>query len=263
MTELSEAVRYVADGPVAHLILNRPKVLNAQDRAVRDGLVEGCRLAGQDPRVRVVILGGAGGRAFSAGADLKEMAAHPDLPPEEKFRHYRAVESMAKPVIAAIDGFCLAGGLELALACDIRLATAGSSFGLPEPRWGLTGGIGLIALSRMVPLGEAMLLHLTGAPIDARRAYEIGLVQRLLPDRAALDQECAALAGQICAGGSEAIAAIKDIVRTTRWQSPAAAESYAAEARTRMAATAAWREGPRAFAAPKATEPVQDQPASK
>jgi enoyl-CoA hydratase/carnithine racemase len=142
---LNESVHYAVEGSVAYLMMNRPQASNAQDRAIRDGLVDGCRRAEQDPQVRVMVLGGVGGRAFSAGADLKEMAAAPELGPEEKFRHYRALQAMTKPVIAAIDGVCLAGGLEFALACDIRLATAGSTFGLPEPRWGLTGGIGLVA----------------------------------------------------------------------------------------------------------------------
>jgi enoyl-CoA hydratase/carnithine racemase len=246
---LNESVHYAVEGSVAYLMMNRPQASNAQDRAIRDGLVDGCRRAEQDPQVRVMVLGGVGGRAFSAGADLKEMAAAPELGPEEKFRHYRALQAMTKPVIAAIDGVCLAGGLELALACDIRLATAGSTFGLPEPRWGLTGGIGLVHLSRVIPLGEAMLIHLTGAPVDARRAYEIGLVQRLLPDRAALDRECAQVAEQIGAGSSAAVAAIKDVVRSTPWRSPEEAESYATTVRARTAKTAAWREGPQSFVA--------------
>ena len=90
---------------------------------------------------------------------------------------------MFKPIIAAIDGYCVAGGLELSLQCDMRIATAKSEFGLPEPRWSLTAGYGLHNLSRMIPLGEALSMQLRGHRIGAERAYQIGLIQEVVPDR--------------------------------------------------------------------------------
>ena len=121
-----------------------------------------------------------------------------------------------KPMIAAINGYCLAGGLEMALACDIRIATEPSRFGLPEPRRSLLAGYGLHNLSRMIPLGEALHMQLTGTHITAERAYQIGLVQRLVPDREALLAEADAVADEIVLCAPLAVQAIKKVVKTGR-----------------------------------------------
>jgi enoyl-CoA hydratase/carnithine racemase len=153
-----------------------------------------------------------------------------------------------KPVIAAVDGWCLAGGFELAMYSDVRLATRASRFGLPEPRRGLLPGPGLHDLPRMVPLGEALRLLLSGGHIPAERAYDIGLVQGLADDRDDLLAQARSLADEIAACAPLSVEAVKHIVRTGRdlpieraWQ---IGEPHA----ERLAATADAREGVRAFA---------------
>jgi enoyl-CoA hydratase/carnithine racemase len=158
------------------------------------------------------------------------------------------VDSCPKPVIAAIDGYCLAGGLELALYCDVRLATAQSVFGLPEPRRSLLAGPGLIHLSRMIPLGEALKMQLTGSPITAERAHQIGLVQELTEDRDELMARAGTLAAEIGECAPLAVRHIKRIVRESRSMPVDAAWEYAEPFYGDLAATEDAAEGPRAFA---------------
>jgi enoyl-CoA hydratase/carnithine racemase len=169
----------------------------------------------------VGIIYGKGGRAFSAGADLKEpppaaeARRHP-VPEHQRGQwiHFEAVRWASKPIIAAIDGHCLGGGLELANYCDIRLATEASRFGQPEPRTvGGTAGPALHQLVRTIPIGEALLMQLTSQPIDARRAYEIGLVQRLCPDAESLLAEADAIADRMIECNRTALRQIKRIVK--------------------------------------------------
>jgi enoyl-CoA hydratase/carnithine racemase len=202
-----------------YLALNRPEVLNAQNEEMRTLLVDAVDRLEEDPDVLVGIVSGVGGRAFSAGADLKEhRPARPGrMQPEGRrpiWRHFEAFRWVSKPVIAAIDGYCLGGGMELASYCDVRVATERSQFGQPEPRTvGVTSGPGLIQLSRLVPMGEALLLQLTAQPITARRAYEIGLVQRLCPDAEALMAEADAIAEAMLECDPTALRVIKRVVR--------------------------------------------------
>src|ERR1700733_5875872 len=180
----------------AYITMNRPQRMNALSRELMGALREAFGAADADPDVFAVILSGAGGRAFSAGADLKEMAARMESatdddyvqphqpitarPPVARGGHmpgFDDVNNCTKPVIAAIDGYCMAGGMEIALYCDIRLATRQSSFAMPEPKRNLLHGPDFVHLSRMFPLGEAMKIELTGDPVDAERAYQIGLIQ--------------------------------------------------------------------------------------
>lgn len=169
---------------VAVITINRPEVHNALDAECHQLLEEALGRIEEDETIRVGILTGAGGRAFSAGSDMRAgvWLIGDDQP--------RTVTEDAEPpprrtpMIAAIDGYCLAGGLELALRCDIRIATPSSSFGLPEPRSGTMAGYGLHMLSRMIPAGEAFYLQLTGTRIDAERAHRACLVQELVaPER--------------------------------------------------------------------------------
>ena len=166
----------------AYLRLNRPEAMNALSTELAAAVSEAARDADRDDDILVVIVIGEGGRAFCAGADLKEMTRIDGEGKADRFAgllHTDGVAECGKPVIAAIDGYCLAGGLELALRCDIRIATAKSTFGLPEPRRSLLAGYGLHNLSRMIPLGEALHMQLTGLPIDSQRAYDLGLIQQL------------------------------------------------------------------------------------
>lgn len=186
------------------IYLNRPAALNAQNQPMRDGIVAALDRLDREDDLRVGIFVGIGGRAFSAGADLNEVRSGGPRPrprPEQQrteWSHFEAARWAAKPLIAAIDGHCVGGGLELANYCDIRLATEASSFGQPEPRTVRnSGGPGLHQVTRAMPLGEAMLMLLTSRPMPARRAYEIGLIQRLCADRGALMAEVDVIVGQM------------------------------------------------------------------
>jgi enoyl-CoA hydratase/carnithine racemase len=155
-----------------------------------------------DPAVQVIVLRGAGERGFCAGADLKEKPVV-ENPLDARVLRARSswIESfdrVAKPTIAAIHGFCLGGGLEIALACDLRLASADAVFALPETGLGLIpGGGGTQRLPRIIGLGRALDLLLTGDRIDAREALRVGLISRLAPDRDSLASEATALAERI------------------------------------------------------------------
>jgi E-phenylitaconyl-CoA hydratase len=168
------------------ITLNRPEALNAMDTATYREVTEALRRIEADPEVRVGIVTGNGPRAFSAGADLKEMHSQPHK--DERWEPWRADRwdlglTVSKPLIAAIDGYAVAGGLELALFCDLRIATPASQFGAPEPKWNLLHGFGALRLPAVVGLGNAMRLLLTGEFIDAHEALRIGLVNELVePD---------------------------------------------------------------------------------
>ena len=167
---------------------------------------------------------------------------------------FDALRDCRKPLIAAIDGYCVAAGFEISLLCDIRVATVQSQFGLPEPRRGLLAGTGLHYLSRIVPLGEAMLMQLTGSFISAERAHQIGLVQRLAPDRKALMDEANAIADDILLGAPLAVQAIKRVVRIARNLPPEYSEHFAAPIEEVVYASEDRLEGPRAFAEKRAPE---------
>ena len=172
-------VRYERTGAAALVTIDRPERRNAVDAATAEGLRAALRDFEADDGARVMVLSGAGGVAFCAGADLKAMdldIEHPDGP----MGFTRVTPS--KPAIAAISGWCLAGGLEIALWCDLRIATEDSTFGLFERRWGvpLIDG-GTQRLPRVVGMGRALELTLTGRPVGAAEALRIGLVNEVVP----------------------------------------------------------------------------------
>ena len=186
-----QAIRYdVADG-VATVTLNRPEVHNAMNEAMRRDLWRCFEALATDDAVRAVVVTGAGGKAFSAGADIREFTA-PQVP--TVFREQRRrldfrqlMERCAQPIIAAIGGHCFGGGLELALACDIRVASADSRLGLTEVDLAIIpGGGGTQRLPRLVGRGKALEMILTAARIDAAEALRIGLVERVVPAGQAL-----------------------------------------------------------------------------
>ncbi|MGE0881051.1 MAG: enoyl-CoA hydratase/isomerase family protein [Acidimicrobiia bacterium] len=185
------------------IFLNRPASLNAQNQELRVQLAAALRQLDTDDSIRVGLIVGVGGRAFSAGADLKEVAAtERGRPVAETQRHdwihFEAARYCSKPLLALIDGHCVGGGLELANYCDIRLATTKSTFGQPEPRTvGGAGGPALHQLPRRMPMGEALLISLTSRPMPAERAYQIGLIQRLCQDREALFAEADVIVEQM------------------------------------------------------------------
>ena len=181
-----EAIRYeLADG-VATITLNRPNVHNAMNDTMRAELTACFTELAQSTDARAIVVTGAGERAFSAGADILEFVA-PQVP--VKYRDARrrvdfraAMDRCGQPIIAAINGFALGGGLELALACDIRIAGEDSQLGLTEVNLAIIpGGGGTQRLPRLVGRGKALEMILTGARVDAREALRIGLVERVVP----------------------------------------------------------------------------------
>jgi enoyl-CoA hydratase len=175
---MGDELRYERVGAAAVLTIDRPERRNAVDAATAKLFRQGLSDFEADEGARVLVLTGAGGEAFCAGADLKAMnldVAHPDGP----MGPTRLTPS--KPAIAAVDGWCLAGGVELALWCDMRIATPKSTFGLFERRWGvplLDGGTQ--RLPRVVGMGRALELILTGRPVEAEEAHRIGLVNEVV-----------------------------------------------------------------------------------
>jgi enoyl-CoA hydratase/carnithine racemase len=206
--------------------MSRPSVLNALDSRLRAALDSAFRSFDDDDELLVAVLKGDGNRSFSVGADMKEMSkqlaeshasgSHRPVAALGQMVGFDAINVCSKPVIASIDGYCLGGGLELALYCDIRAATHQSTFGLPEPRISRLGGPGLHNLSRMIPLGEALRMQLTGGTIDAVRAYQIGLVQELADDASDLARKIEVLTDEIKRCAPLAVRAIKRIVRVGR-----------------------------------------------
>jgi enoyl-CoA hydratase/carnithine racemase len=242
-------ILYEKTDQVAYITLNRPEVLNALNQELRDGLREALLDFNADSDMLVGILTGAGGRAFSAGMDLKDRAQR-DAAGEQRpgLRQTFIDMGLFKPIIAAIDGFCVAGGLELSLQCDIRIATEKSEFGLPEPRWSLTAGYGLHNLSRMIPLGEALYMQLTGRRITSTRAYQIGLIQEVVPDREALFATAERIAGEIKLCAPLAVRAIKQIVYHGRNLPVEYSQKLGDPLSAQVHATEDAVEGPRAFA---------------
>ncbi len=200
------------DGAVACLTINRPAVLNALNTRTLDELASAFDELGRDAAVRAIVLTGAGPRAFVAGADINELAA---LTPAGARDHARkgqrvfaAVEELGKPVIAAVNGFALGGGCELAMACTVRLAADTARFGQPEINLGLIPGFaGTQRLSRLVGKGRALELMLTGAPVDAAEAWRLGLVNRVVP-AADLRAEALKLAHELAAKAGLAVQGI-------------------------------------------------------
>jgi enoyl-CoA hydratase len=174
------------DGAVAILTFNRPKVLNALDAATLGELDAALRALKSDDDVRAVVLTGAGEKAFVAGADINELAVLTPAQGKEHARHgqriFDLIEQLGKPVIAAINGFALGGGCELAMACTLRVAADTARLGQPEINLGIIPGYGgSQRLPRLVGKGRALEILLTGDTITAQRAYEVGLVNQIVP----------------------------------------------------------------------------------
>jgi len=198
---------------VAILKLNRPEVMNSFNFAMLRELREQVERLHWDRKVRVVIITGAGEKAFCAGADLKERASLGEDQVREFIFTIRNlftfIEFMSKPVIAAVNGIALGGGTELALACDLRIASENATMGLTETRLAIIPGAGgTQRLPRLVGRGKAKELIFTGRRVDAREALEIGLVNKVAPAEKLLD-ECLEMAAMICEAGPVAIGQAK------------------------------------------------------
>ncbi len=204
------------DGAVAVVFLNRPKVLNALNTQTLNELSQAMAAFKDDPEVRAIVLTGAGEKSFVAGADINELAVLSPVAGKEHARRgqqiFDAIEQLGKPVIAAINGFALGGGCELAMACTLRLAADTAKFGQPEINLGLIPGYaGSQRLPRLVGRGVALEILLTGDMITAARAYEIGLVNRVVP-AAELLAEAKKLAQALAAKAPIAVRYILDAV---------------------------------------------------
>jgi enoyl-CoA hydratase len=209
-----QTVDVVYASSVATITLNRPEVLNALNGRMLDELTETFAQLAADPDLRAVIVTGAGPKAFAAGADIGELnALSGALAGEAQARRGQAltvaIERLPVPVIAAVNGFALGGGCEIAMACDLRIAAENARFGQPEVNLGILPGYGgTQRLTRLIGEGMAMYLCLSGEMIDAQEALRIGLVQKVVPADALL-AEANRIAGLIAAKGPLAITATK------------------------------------------------------
>jgi enoyl-CoA hydratase len=246
-----ESLRVERDEGVALVTIDRRAVLNALNRAVLDELRVVMDDLRRDVGVRAVVVTGAGEKAFVAGADIQELER---LSPDEAVRYAAAgqdlfdrIAHLEKPVVAAVNGFALGGGCELAMACTLRMASETARFGQPEVKLGLIPGFGgTQRLPRLVGRGRALDLLLTGRTIDAHEALAIGLVNRVVP-AAALLAEAKALAGSLAASAPLAMRAIGDLVERGMDLPLGEAQAIEASRFGECFRTEDMREGTRAF----------------
>jgi len=206
---------------VAWVTLNRPAVINAANDALRDGLADALVRFDADDDVRVIVLSGAGPRGFCVGADIKEVRGPEDLAAIRrrmaKPTWIETLDRIATVTIASVHGFCLGGGMELALACDIRVASNDARFALPEIDLGLMpGGGGTQRLPYLIGAGRALDLMLTAERIDAAEALRLGIVTRLWDTHQALADGTADLAARIAAKPALALRYVKEATRGAR-----------------------------------------------
>jgi enoyl-CoA hydratase len=235
---------YAARDSVATITVNRPSVRNALNVATMDELAAAFDRAQADPVVRVVILTGAGDKAFVAGADISEIAALEEVSGTEFSRHgqevFDRIESLGKPVIAAVNGYALGGGCELAMACTLRIAAENAVFGQPEVKLGLIPGYGgTQRLPRLIGKSRALQLLLTGETIPAFEALLLGLVDSVVPLESWLSK-AEALAQQIAANAPLAVKLCMEAVTS-------GTQSAEAVLFGRTCATEDMKEGTKAF----------------
>jgi enoyl-CoA hydratase/carnithine racemase len=220
--EKQNGVIYEKKGRLAYITIDRPHVRNAVDHPTREKLVAAFMAFKEDSDAWVAILTGSGDKAFCAGADIKYWRDHTEEREnlERRRELYDRMKSASlgwlppsqiwKPIIAAVNGYCLGGGLEIALGCDIIIAAETASFGQPEVTHGWPPGPGLFRLPRKVPRNLAMEMLLTGDPITAQEAYRIGLVNKLVP-LADLLPTATKVAERICENPPLAVRAVKEL----------------------------------------------------
>ena len=239
------------DQAVAIVTINRPKVLNALNTQTLDELRRAMLDLQHDEQIRAIVVTGAGEKAFVAGADINELAALSATSARDHGlagQHvFDLIENLGKPVIAAINGYALGGGCELAMACTLRLAADTAKLGQPEINLGIIPGFaGTQRLPRLVGTGKAMEMILTGAPVEAAEAERIGLVNRVVP-AAELMAEARKLAAHLAAQAPVAIRYIIAAINKGIDMPFAEGAVFEATLFGLVAATDDWREGTRAF----------------
>lgn len=241
-------VRFQQDGGVGFVTLDRPDKLNAMTSAMSAELFGIVERAASDESLRAMVITGAGDRAFSVGTDVTELERDPD---PWRFRNRRdycnALRALRIPVVAAVNGYAYGGGLELALSCDIRVASTAASFAAAEIKLGWIGGGGVTALlAASIPAGDAALLLLTGDPIDATEAHRLGLISRLC-EPSDLPAIAADIAYRIARQPPIAAQSAKANLLAARSMGIEAAIQYERELQAICLATADAAEGRRAF----------------
>ncbi len=244
-------------GGAAWLRLSRPKAANAIDNAMRDALSDAFEQALADPDVRSIVITGEG-RAFAAGSDVRELAdltALGSIALSERIaRFHDRIAQAEKPVIAAINGLCLGGGLELALACDIRIAAQGARFGLPEPTLGLiAGGGGIPRLSKVAGPAIARHMCLTAEIVDSPCALARGIVTGVVADDG-LEAEVTRICERIATLAPIAVTQAKRVLNATEQMGGDGAIAIEAQGCALCMETADYKEGVRAFLEKRAPE---------
>ncbi len=248
------AVTYEKRDRIAFITLNRPEALNAFNQDMHRELREAWLDFREDDDMWVAVVTGAGERSFSAGADVKQIGqrmVEPDRPRPSFWETWFGDDLQSglevwKPTIAAINGYCLGEGLTLILACDFRIASEQASFGFPEVNLGLATIVGAIRAPRVVGLGNALELLLIGDRVDARRAYDMGLVQRVVPHES-VRAEAEALARRLCRNGPLAVRCTKEVAYRAQHLPFADAVRMGESLRRLASASEDAREGPLAF----------------
>lgn len=239
------------EGTIGLLTINRPKVLNALNRETMTEISQVVGKIATDPEVAVLIITGAGEKSFVAGADISEMRTLSALEGRawSKFSQatFNAIENLPQPVIAAVNGYALGGGCELAMSCDIRIASEKAKFGQPEVLLGVVAAFaGTQRLPRLVGKGRAKELLFTGDQIDAAEAYRIGLVNKVVPAGELL-MAAKALAEKIISRGPVAVQLCKAAVNEGLDMDLESGQAYEAEVFGLCFATADQKEGMNAF----------------
>lgn len=241
-------ILFLTDGPLAEIVLNRPAKLNAVTPAMSREIERLCLAVDRDPAIRAVLLRGEGERAFCSGSDLGALADYPDAWSfRNRVEYATAVRNLRKPVIAALKGWTLGGGAEMALSADLRVAGRGTRIGFPEVTRGWVGGGGASQmLPRMIGAGQAMRLLLLGEPVEAEEALKLGLVEMLVDD-ADVESRAREMCHRLAGFSPVAVEAVKASVRMAMNAPLAAGLVYENEMNTLCFAAGDHLEGIRAF----------------
>jgi enoyl-CoA hydratase len=245
---MTDEILLERDGAVAEIVLNRPAKLNAVTPAMSATIERLCREIDRDDSVRVVLVRGAGERAFCAGSDLNALAEYPSAWAfRNRLEYSTFVRDLRKPVVAALQGWVLGGGAEMALGADLRVMGRGARLGFPEVQRGWVGGGGASQLlPRLIGYGQAMKLLLTGDPIDAAEAHRLGLAEYLVDDADVLET-ARGLAAKLAGFSPVAVESVKAAVRMALTSTLPAGLRYENEMNTLCFAAGDHMEGIKAF----------------